>query len=68
MGRLGFVFVVAGERQAVALAGLVEPARVARIHDEPAAARGDEPRVRLLELRSGTTVGMIGRGLDSQAA
>jgi hypothetical protein len=49
--RLGLVFVVAGKRQAVALSRLVEPARVTRVHDEPARARGDEPGVRLLERR-----------------
>src|ERR671919_215205 len=40
--RLRLVLVVARERDAVALLRLVEPARLARVHHEPAGARGNE--------------------------
>jgi hypothetical protein len=60
-GRLGLVFVIAGERQAAALSRLVEPARVVRVHDERADARRDEARLRLLELCLGNHGRMMWR-------
>lgn len=57
--RLCLILIVAGQRQAVSLSLLLDPARVARIHDEPAHARRDEPFVRLLGLCLGNHGGVI---------
>src|SRR5205823_6620897 len=59
--RLGLVLVVAGQRDGVALAGLVEPAAVADVHHEPALARRYEPGPGVFELRLLNHGSMIGR-------
>src|SRR5436190_7715331 len=66
--RLGLVLVVAGQRHAVALAGLVEPAQVSDVLDEPAGALGDEPGVGLFEFGLGNHAAMIRPGPAGEAA
>src|SRR5205814_917581 len=51
--RLGLEGGPAGERHAVPALRAADPPRLARVDDEPALARGHEPRLGLLERRLG---------------